>query len=152
MYLVVLDNAHSGDLVVVPGALLDLLAVAAVDLADDVENSGGYLTDKVNVPLFQCLSHYRVIGVGEGVGDDIPALVPAVAAVIKQNAHKLGDSKGGVSVVDMDSHLLMKVVKCAVNGHMPVYDISHGSRAHEILLTVTKALALQVIVVGIKHL
>ena len=150
--LVVLDNGHSGNLVSVAKALHKLLAVTAVDLADNVEDTGSDLADKVNVPLLQSLSHNGVVGVSEGVGNDVPALVPAVAAVIEENTHKLGDSKSGVSIVDVDSYLLVEVIEGAVNAHMAVYDIANGSCAHKVLLTVSEALALEVVIVGVKYL
>ena len=146
--LVVLDNGHSGNLVSVAKTLHKLFAVTAVDLADNVEDTGSDLADKINVPLFQSLSHNGVVGVSEGVGNDVPALVPAVAAVIEENTHKLGDSKSGVSIVDVDSYLLVEVIEGAVNAHMAVYDIADGSCAHKVLLTVFEALALEVLSLG----
>ena len=133
-------------------ALHKLFAVTAVDLADNVEDTGSDLADKVNVPLLQSFSHNGVVGVSKGVGNDVPALVPAVAAVIEENTHKLGDSKSGVSIVDVDSNLLVEVLQCAVYVHVAHYDIADGSGAHEVLLAQTQDLALDVVIVGVQDL
>ena len=41
-------------------------------------------------PAFKRLGHYGVVGISHCAGYNIPRLIPAVAAFIKQKAHKLG--------------------------------------------------------------
>ena len=41
-------------------------------------------------PALQRLGHYGVVGISHCAGYNIPCLIPAVAAFIKQKAHKLG--------------------------------------------------------------
>ena len=136
----------------IAGCVQSSCAVAAVDLADDVEYSWGYLVDQVDIPLFECLCHDGVVGVGKGIGHDVPRLIPAVAAVIEQNAHQLRHSERRVGVVDVDGDLLVQVIERAVNAHVVVDDIADRCRAEEILLTQTERLALQMVVVRIEHL
>ena len=114
MDLVVLDNGHSRDLCAVVKTLHKVCAVAVVDLNNNGENTGNYLLNKVNVPLLQSLGKNGVVCIGKGIGNDMPSLSPAVAAVVQQNSHQLGDSEGGMGVVDVDSNLFVEVVESAV--------------------------------------
>ena len=152
MYLIVLDYGHSCDLAAVVIALHELLAVAAVYLTDYIEYARDYAADEVDIPFFESLCHDRMIGVCKGIRNDMPALCPAVAAVIEEYPHELGDSECGVGIVDMDSDLLVEIIESAVYRHMSVYDIAYRRCAHEILLTQTERFALEVVVVGIEHL
>ena len=152
LYLVVLDDRHSCDLIVVAVLLPELAAVSLVDLNDDREDPRGNALEQVAVPLFERLGHYGVVGIGKGLCYDVPRLVPGIAAVVKHYPHQLGDSECGVSVVDVDSDLLVQVVKGAVNVHVLVYDVADGGSAQEVLLSESEALALGVIVVRIEHL
>ena len=68
------------------------------------------------------------------MGDDVPGLVPAVALLIQQNAHQLGDDQGGVGVVDLDDMLLVEVAQGAVLGLVLAADGLSGGRHEEILL------------------
>ncbi len=82
----------------------------------------------------------------------MPCLFPAIAALVEEHSHKLGDSKCGVSVIDVDSNLLMEVVESAVNAHVLVYDITDRCCAKEVLLSESEALALCVVIVRIENL
>ncbi len=152
MNFALLNDGHFSHLIAVARSAHKLFAVTAVDLTDDLVNSRQNSADKVLVPLFKSLGHYRVVGVGEGAGDDMPSLIPAVAALVKEYSHKLGDSERRVSIVYVDSDLLVEIIEVAVNLHMAHYDIRNGSSAHKILLAQTKCLALRVIIVRVKHL
>ena len=133
--LVVFHNRHMGNLSLISVSLPKVLAVSVVYLNDDRENSGANALEKIAVPLFQSLGHDCVVSVSKGVGNYVPSLLPGVSAVIQQCPHKLGDSQRGVCVVDVYSHLLVKVIKCSVNVHMLVYDIPDRRSAKEVLLT-----------------
>ena len=150
---VVLDDGHTGGLCAVVAVFLHKgLAVAVVDLNDDREDTRDNGLDEVYVPLLESLSHNSVVCIGEGVCNDVPSLIPAVAAVIEENSHKFGDSEGGVGIVDVYSYLVSEVFKSTVNVHMSVHDVTDRSRAEEILLAETEALALVVVIVGVEYL
>ena len=150
--LTALDNGHLGNSVAVLGSVEQILAVAAVDLADDGVDSREDLLNEALIPLLKRLSHNGVVGVSEGVGNDVPSLLPAVAALVEEYSHQLRDSEGRVSIVDVDSNLLVEVLQCAVYVHVAHYDIADGSGAHEILLAQTERLALEVVIVRVKDL
>ena len=150
--LTALDNGHLGNSVAVLGSVEQILAVAAVDLADDGVDSREDLLNEALIPLLERLSHNGVVGVSEGVGNDVPSLLPAVAALVEEYSHQLRDSEGRVSIVDVDSNLLVEVLQCAVYVHVAHYDIADGSGAHEVLLAQTERLALEVVIVRVKNL
>ena len=152
LYHVVLDDGHMSDLALVMIHIPKFLAVSLVYLYDDGEDSRCNALEQVAVPFFESFGHYGVVGVSKGMSNDVPSLVPVVAAVIEQYSHQLGDSEGGVSIVDVDSYLIGKVIHSAVNVHVGVYDVAYGSCYEEILLAQTQRLALSVVIVRIKHL
>ena len=57
-----------------------------------------------------------------------------------------------MSIVDVDSDLLVEVLQCAVYVHVAHYDIADGSGAHAVLLAQTERLALEVVIVRVKNL
>ena len=97
MYLIVLDNGHTCSFCAVAAVSLhERLAVAVVYLNYDREDTRDNVLNEVNIPLFESLSHNSVVGISEGLRNDVPSLVPAVAAVIEENTHELGDSESRV--------------------------------------------------------
>ena len=72
VYLVVLDNRHSRYLCAVVQTLHKLRAVTVVYLNNNREDTWYYLLYKVNVPLLQSLGEYCVVGIGKGIGNDMP--------------------------------------------------------------------------------
>ena len=150
--LIVLDDGHMRYLGLVLISFPEGFAVSLVDLDDDRENSRADALEQVAVPLFKSLGHNGMVGICKGICYDMPSLFPRISAVIEQRTHKLGDSKCGVGIVDMDSYLFVQVIKRAVDCHMLIYDIADRCCAKEILLTQTQRLALCVIIVWIQHL
>jgi len=135
MNLIVLNDGHSGNSQLITCACLDFLAITSVYLADNGVNPWNSLTDKVDIPLLQRFSHNGMVGVSKGICNNVPALIPAIAAIVQKNTHKLGYSEGGVGVVNVYSNLFIEIIQSAVNGHMPVYNIPYRSGTHEILLS-----------------
>ena len=82
-----------------------------------------------------------VVSVADGVGDDVPRLVPAVPLHVQQDAHQLGDDQGGMGVVDLDHMLLVEVVQSAVMGQMLAENGLNGGGDEEVLLLQSQALA-----------
>ena len=93
-----------------------------------------------------------MVSVSEGMCNDVPRLIPAVAAVVQKDTHKLRDSECWVGVIYVDSHLVGKVLEGAVDSHVIVYDVTDGSCAEEVLLAQAEVLALNVVVVRIEYL
>ena len=90
---------------------------------------------KVNVPLFKSLSHNSVVCISKCIDNNVPSLFPSISAVIKEDTHKLRDSKSRVSIIDVNSNLFVKIIECAVNRHVSIYDITDSSCTHKVLLT-----------------
>ena len=82
----------------------------------------------------------------------MPGLVPAVALLVQQNTHQLGDDQGGVGVVDLDDMLPGEVAQGAVLGLVLADDGLDGGGHEEILLFQPQGLALGVVVVRVEHL
>ena len=97
-------------------------AESLVDFLDDLIHSGKQALEEVLRPLFKCFCHDGVVGVADGVGDDVPCLVPTITIVVKKDAHKFGYAKSGVCVVDVDCHTICKVVKRRIRLEMTLDD------------------------------
>ena len=152
-HLIVADQCHVVDLALIAGeSLFQLSTGAAIHLHHDLVDAGqGHLED-VHVPLFQSFGHDSVVGVGEDLLADAECLVPAKAALIQQDAHHLGDSQGGVGIVQLDGDLVGQILQRCVAGQVVLHDIADGSGRQEVLLTQAQDLALDVVVVGVQHL
>ena len=85
-------------------------------------------------PFFQRFRHNGVVGIAYRLFDDFPSLVPAVAIIVEHNSHKLGDTKCGVSVVDVDCYHISEVVKVGVELQVVFEDRLNGCGNKEILL------------------
>ena len=87
-----------------------------------------------------------MVCIGNRVHDNIPCLIPIEMIVVDKNSHKLGDTHCGVSVVDMNSHFICKIIQCAVNREVIADYALAGSRNKEILLCKAQKLTFCVIV------
>lgn len=117
--------------------LPDAAAETVVYLLDYLIYSRKQAAEEILAPAFESLAHNRVVRVGEHLSDNSPCIVPAVAALVKQQAHKLGNGESRVGVVDMDSHLVAEIVERAVLAQVAVDDILNGCGDEEILLAQT---------------
>ena len=117
-----------------------------------MEDTRHDLLDQIHVPLFQSLCHNGVVGVGKGVGDDVPCAIPCIAAVVQQHTHQFRNCQCRVCVVDVDRYLFMQVFQCAVYVHVVVDDVADSCGTQEVLLTQTQGLALQMVVVRVQYL
>ena len=125
---------------------------ALVDLAHDLPQARQQLLDQILRPLLQGLAHDGVVGVGHAVAHDLPALVPAEAVLVHQQAHQLGDDHGRVGVVDLDDVVLGEAAHVAPLGDVLAQDVLGAGGDEEILLLEAQGLALDMIVGGIEHL
>ena len=125
---------------------------AAVDLLHDLVDTGQQLLEQGDIPLFQRLRHDGMVGIRKGRVYNLPALFPAVAAVVHQDAHQLRDGQGGVGIVDMDRVELRKIFHGAVALHVGAGDLRQRSAHQEILLPQPQLLALLVVIVGVQDL
>ncbi len=133
--LSVVDNRHVADLVrVVRILLLNLVLEAAVDLLGDLVNTGQQPREQVDRPLLERFRHDRVVRVRAGACRQIPGLVPAVAVLVHEEAHKLGDRDRRMRVIQLKCHLLRQIVECPEHAQMLHERFLHRRRDEEILL------------------
>ena len=81
------------------------LEMPGVDLVDDLKVAGKNALQHVDGPAFQGLREQGVVGVGKGLRDDAPGLLPLELLLVHEDSHELGDAEGRVGVVKLDSHL-----------------------------------------------
>ena len=132
--------------------LVELGLIAIADLDQKLPDAGQQGLDELLGPALQGLGENGVVGVGHGVGDDVPRLVPAVALLVQQDAHELRDDQGGVGVVDLNDVLFMEITQGAVLRLVLAADGLDGGGDEEILLLEPQGLALVVVVLGVEHL
>ena len=63
------------------------------------------------IPLLQGLGQHRVVGVGEGLRDHVPGILPTHVVLIKQQAHELRDGQHRVGVVQLDAIIFAEVAQ-----------------------------------------
>ena len=121
-----------------------------VNAADDVHDLGNHAAHQIQRPLFQCLAHDGVVGVGEGLLSDIEGVVKA-HALQHQQADQLGDGHGGMGVVELHRVELGKAAQIIAMGNFEgAQHILQGRRGQHILLLDAQALALPGGVVGVQ--
>ena len=129
------DDGHVGDLAgVIAIAVLQLPLVAGGDLLEDDPDAGQQGLDEGLGPALQGLGQDGVVGVADGLGDDVPGVLPGVALHVQQDAHQLRDDQGGVGVVDLDDVLFMEVAQGAILGAVLTDDGLHRGGDEEVLL------------------
>ena len=93
-----------------------------------------------------------MVGVGYHLSNHGPGSLPVIGIGIHQNTHKLRHAQCGMGIVDMDSHLIGKVIKRSVGVQMLGDDALQGCGHQEVLLAQSQKLTLVVIVGGIQDL
>ena len=152
-HLTVADNAHRGNSVpVARESVPRVLTEALVYLLDDRIYSRETELEEILVPLLKRLGHYGVVGVGAYLHYHIPRSLPRDEVIVDEYSHKLGDAECGVSVVDVDSYLIRKIVYLAVDRHMIVNDALAGCGHEEVLLRKSEQLSFKVVIRRVKHL
>ena len=152
VHAAVRDDEVSPHAHIVAEAGAQLVAPAAVDLADDLPHARQLTLDEALRPRLERLGHDGMVRIVDAGGDDIPRLVPAEAVVIEQQAHELGDDERRVRVVDLDDVVLGKVAHRAVARAVGAQDALRRRGDEEILLADAQGLALDVVVRRVEHL
>ena len=93
-----------------------------------------------------------MVGVGAGLGGNLPGFLPGQVIVVHQDPHQLRDGHRRMGVVELEGHLFMKLPDIVMLSHVLGDRLLHGCGNEEILLLQTKLLARVVVVVGIKNL
>ena len=129
-----------------------VLAEPAIDLTHDLGDAREELLEDRHLPGLQGLGEHRVVGVGEGPGDDGPGGIPAQAVLVHEQPHELGDGQHRVGVVELDGVEVGETVEVGpVVLDVVVDELLQGGRAEEVLLPHSQHLALVGGVVGVEH-
>ena len=93
-----------------------------------------------------------MVGVGEGLGDDVPGLVPRQFVFVVENAHELDHGQRGMGVVELDRDLVGEVAPGAGQALEAADDVAQRARDEKVLLDEAQLLARFRLVVRIKNL
>ena len=88
-YNSVLYNCGALNCLRVPRKCHNVVSETAVNFLNYLINTRYAGVYQLNGPALKRLWHYGVIGISHSAGYNIPRLIPAVAALVKQKAHKL---------------------------------------------------------------
>ena len=157
LHLSIIQDRHLADLLLYVNAeyvgisRLNLLYKTAVDLLDDLVNSGQKSLEQINRPLFQCLGHNCMVRVRTGSRRNVPCLIPAEIVIVHQDTHQLGDCHRGMRIVQLEGYLLRELVNIFMFAHELLHRLLHGCGDEEILLLQAQLLTCIVVVIGVKH-
>ena len=152
VHLSVADYEVSADLLAVAEAGDEVVAPAAVYLAQYLPHARQKRLHELLRPFFERLAHDGVVRVRDRCAHRAPRLVPAETVLVHHDAHELGDDQRGVGVVYLNGVVLCKALDVAEALHVGLYYRLRRCRQEEILLLEAQGLALDVVVRGIKHL
>ena len=121
--------------------LARLLQEAGVDLVDDLHVARQEPLHQPHRPAFERLGKEGVVGVADGAAGDRPGGVPRDAVEVDENAHQLGDRDRGMGIVELDRHLVGKVLDRAELLEVAADEVLERGGDEEILLAEAQLLA-----------
>ena len=143
---------HVVNATLIQAAMGHIFAEAAIDFFHQLPDAPEQLLEDGHFPALQCLREHGVVGVREGLGDDLPRRIPAQTMVIEQYAQELWDGEHWVSVIELDGVVLRKTGEVlAVLGNVVIHHGLQGCGDKEVLLANAQYLALVGGVVGVEH-
>lgn len=136
LWVSLLNDGHSLDLlVIIWELLLELGDIDMVDQIDELQMSWEESSDEVGGPLLEGFWEHGMVGVREGVVNNVPGLLEAKLLLIDEDSKKLDGSDSWMSIVKLDlveirepGEVISMLVLVSSN------DIIHGGRAEEVLL------------------
>ena len=88
LHLAIINDCHLTDLLrIIRILLLDLFHKSAVDLFNNLINSGKKSGEQLDWPFFQSLCHDGMVGVCTGLRGDCPCFIPGKIIFIHENSH-----------------------------------------------------------------
>ena len=121
----------------------------SVQLFDHRHKLGNHLLQEASGPFFQSLRKDRVIGIGAGIRNDLYSFFK-LNAVKFQKTDQLRDHHAGMSVVDLDSGVIRKIMVIAASVRTFFQDKLCSCADHEILLINTQKTSVIVRIVRIQ--
>ncbi len=157
LHLSIVENGHLADLLLYIHTvdagilLLNLTDKTAVDLLHDLVDPGQQPGEQINRPFFQGFCHDGVVGIGTCLRGDLPGLLPGEFELIQQDPHQFRNGHRRMGIVELEGHLLIKVMDVIVFAHIFGHCFLDGGRDEEVLLLQAQFLTCIMIVVGIEH-
>ena len=152
-YLVIRNDSHSGDSVPVTGIEVPKVSSkSSVNLVNNHKDSGKLHSEEVYSPALKRLGKNGMVGIRNSLYNHAPSIVPSVGIYVHKYTHKLGDSKSGMCIVDMNRNLVLETVKRAVLSEVVADNGLKRCGNKEILLSETKKLTLIIIICRIELL
>ena len=145
-------NGHIFHFAGIFGHVPDERAVAVVNFLDNFVNAREQGAEQVLRPTLEGFLHDGVVRIGKRLGDDLPGVVPAVAAFVEENAHHFGNAERRMRVVDMDGHLVRNVIQFLVVAEIPLHNVLNGRGHQEILLAEPQHFAFGMVVRRVEDL
>ena len=91
-YHSVADDGHAAVLFIVTWISLSQVdKEATVDFFYNLIDAGKQSLENVDGPLFQGLCQDGVVGIGKGLDDNVPGILPAEAVIVHKDTHQLRD-------------------------------------------------------------
>jgi hypothetical protein len=119
-----------------------LLEVQPVDQVDDLHVARQQPLHQLHRPRLQRLRQQGVVGVMQGVGGDLPRILPGEVVLLHQDAHQLRHGDGRMGVVELDRGVVGQRAQGTALGHVPAHQILQRGGGEEELLAQAQLLAL----------
>ena len=146
------NRRHVVNLALVEAALRQVFAEAAVNLTGDLQNAAEETVKNGVFPGLQRFCQNGVVGVGEGVGHDVPGVVPAHIVLIQEQTHQLWDREHRVGVIELNGVVLVEIAQVlAVILDVRINHRLQRSRDEEVLLANAQDLAVISRVIRVEH-
>jgi len=146
-----LNERHAGETVpVLRPLLLDLSQEVVVDVIDDLEVSRQEVFEEGNGPALESLGQDGVVGVGDGLGHDLPCVIEGDVLLVDQDPLQLDNGESRMSVVELDRNVVRELGPRDSNLLPSSDDVAERGGGPECLLLESELLASPVVVVGVQ--
>ena len=134
-HLAVINNCHLADFFLIVWIhFLDSQDKSAVNLLNNLIDSGKQSGEQLDRPFFQCLCHNSMIGVRTGFAGNLPCLLPSKIILIHQDSHKLSYRHGRMGIIKLEGNLLIKLANIIMLAHILAHCRLYGSGDKKVLL------------------
>ena len=138
---VVDDAGVIPEVVAVRETLIQIMAVAAVDLIDDHVDTRQKLLHVFHRPLLERFAHDGMVCIGHDCLCDLTGRLPLISVVIHQDTHQFRNCKNRMGIVQLNRDLLRKVVQRFIALEVCLDDRIDTGTDKEVLLLETQVLS-----------
>ncbi|KAF1853432.1 hypothetical protein Lal_00041062 [Lupinus albus] len=143
------DRGEVGGIALARLALL--LEVHPVDQVDDLHVARQQPLHQLHRPRLQGLRQEGVVRVVQGVGGDVPRILPGEAMVIGEEAHQLRHGDGRMGVVELDRGVVGQGAQVAAFGLVARHEVLQRGRGEEVFLAQAQFLPLGGGIARVEH-